>query len=440
MLGASVGLSTEDTDAALVALENEGAILRGSFTGASQEVEWCDRRLLARIHRYTLNRLRAEIEPVSPSDFMRFLFAWQHVDATTMLIGIEGLRSVVAMLDGFELAAGAWERAVLPARVSGYDPSMLDMLCLTGEVGWARLSTPMLSDGSGVTQLGGTTPIALFLREHGAMWQTLRRTREPEDGTAPVPDALSEPSRHVLAALRSRGASFARELGAACGNDEATVAAALGELVAAGIVASDGFTGVRAMTRSPGGRVPAQDSRAQAAGRWFLLGGDEASAARESAVETQVWSLLRRYGVLFRRLLTRESTAAPWRELTRVCRRLEARGEIRGGRFVSGMSGEQFALPDAVVSLREIRRTQRDGRLIAVCGADPLNLTGIITSGERVRAVSGSRIVYRDGVPLAAIEGDYMRTLTPDATPSAEVASALTGRRMPAVASGFVGR
>ena len=162
--------------------------------------------------------------------------------------------------------------------------------------------------------------------------------------------------------------------------------------------------------------------------------------AREAAVDAQAWALLRRYGVVVRRLLAREANAAPWRELTRTYRRLEARGEIRGGRFVSGMSGEQFALPDAVERLREIRRTPADRRLITISAADPLNLAGIVTAGERVRAAAATRLAYRDGVPLAVMEGDYIRPLVrADGDLGAEVASALAGRRI-AVVAGFVGR
>jgi ATP-dependent Lhr-like helicase len=431
-LAGSLLINDAEADAALQALESEGAVLRGVFTPApfpaggedSHLLEWCDRRLLARIHRYTLNRLRAEIEPVSPADFMRFLFAWQQVDPSSRLSGIDGLHAIIGRLDGFELAAGAWERSVLPARMDRYDPAMLDMLCLTGQVGWGRLS-------AGPAPLLRATPIALFLREHAVAWQTLRTNTDT---------ALHDAARRVLEALRARGASFFHELAAACELDDETLRAAIGELVAAGLVASDGFAGLRAILRAKG-----RDSRASSAGRWWALQAPDpdhgADAAREAAVEAQAWSLLRRYGIVFRRLLAREANAAPWRELTRVYRRLEARGEIRGGRFVSGMSGEQFALGEAVDRLREARRSRPDGRLIAISTADPLNLAGIVTAGDRVRAAGTNRIVYRDGVPLAVMEGDYVRQLAPvDPDIAADVATALAGRPVPPVLSGFVGR
>ena len=472
-LAEALGIDTADADAALLALESEGVVLRGAFTpaalkdcatsrgvdhgeprrrspdehasgggGLSPAIEWCDRRLLARIHRYTLNRLRAEIEPVSPADFMRFLFAWQHVAPSSRLTGIDGLRSVLESLDGFELAADAWERAVLPDRVDGYQSSMLDTLCLTGEAGWARLS----SSSRDATQLVGATPIALFLREHADAWQTLREPGVARGSLGPpergAREGGSPASSSVLDALRAQGASFIPDLVSACRLDEAAVRGALADLVAAGLVASDGFGGLRTIVRLSGGR-PANAARNNVTGRWSLVGPDR-RADREAAVDLQARTLLRRYGVVFRRLLAREANAAPWRELTSVYRRLEARGEIRGGRFVSGMSGEQFALGEAIERLREVRRTPPDGRCLVIGAADPLNLAGIVTAGERVRAVTASRVAYRDGVPLAAMEGDYVRPLI-DLTHlapalAAEVATTLAGRPMPAVLSGFVGR
>ena len=407
-LADSLSIGVPEVEAALIGLESEGVVLRGSFvahrSSLTAPVEWCDRRLLARIHRYTLNRLRAEIEPVSATDFMRFLFAWQHVAPSSRLTGLDGLQKAVAQLDGYEIAAGAWERAVLPARIDAYEPSMLDMLCLTGEVGWARLSPA-------ATTVVSATPIALFLREHGDAWQSLRGTSEI---------VLSDRAQKVLDTLRAKGACFSRDLG-----DDAE---ALGELVSAGLVASDGFAGLRALL--------APTARASFAGRWSIVSG----GSDEQAVETQALALLRRYGIVFRRLLAREPNAAPWRELVRVYRRLEARGEIRGGRFVHGMSGEQFALAEAVERMREVRREPHDGALIVISAADPLNLTGIITSDERIRAVAATRIAWRDGVAVSVMEGDYVRPLVAlEESAALHVANALAGRRV-AAGSGYVGR
>ncbi len=278
-LADAMGIDVADADAALLALEGEGLVLRGHFsTGSASRpsLEWCDRRLLARIHRYTLNRLRAEIEPVSPADFMRFLFAWQHVAPSSRLTGLDGLRAVLDALDGFELAADAWERAILPDRVDGYQSSMLDTLCLTGEIGWARLS----STGRDATQMVGATPIALFLREHADAWAALK---DCATSTTMTPtSALARRSamstrRLVLEALRTRGASFIADLTVACGLDEAAVRTALGDLVAAGLVASDGFGGLRTIIRASSGRPP-QPGRSSVTGRWSLLSGASQAA------------------------------------------------------------------------------------------------------------------------------------------------------------------
>ena len=443
-LARSLLVGETEATTALEALEAEGVVLRGFFTPVESSspaesgspglrgpalLEWCDRRLLARIHRYTLNRLRAEIEPVSPADFMRFLFTWQHVDKTTRLSGIDGLRAVLGELDGFELPARAWERSVLPARLDRYEPSMLDLLCLTGQVGWARLS-------AGSIQVAGVSPIALFLREHADAWLALRA----DDGSQPSVESLSALARTVLEVLEKRGASFLKEIAAACGADDVTVRSAIGELVSAGLVASDGFAGLRTILRA---RRPdaTRDRSADSSGRWSLLRGPETRTDREAAVELQAWALLRRYGIVFRRLLARETNTAPWRELARVYRRLEARGEIRGGRFVTGMSGEQFALGEAVDRLREVRRTPLNDVLITISAADPLNLAGIVTPGDRLPARGASRMVYRHGVPIAVMEGDYVRPLAEyEPSLASEVATALAGRRVPAVLSGFVGR
>jgi ATP-dependent helicase Lhr and Lhr-like helicase len=426
-VSASSAVPSSDVDEALLALESEGAVLRGSFTPGSRALEWCDRRLLARIHRYTLNRLRAEISPVSPAEYMRFLFAWQHVDQGSRLSGIEGLRAVIGQLDGLELPAAAWARHVLPARVENFDRGWLDMLCLTGEVGWARVS-------SGPTQVVGATPIALFLRSHADTWAALR---VPDAGSiqhaVSTEPAYTAAAEKVLQHLRVRGASFAHEIRTACEVDADACYVALGELVAAGLVTSDSFAGLRAIVSS------AQRKDADRAGRWSLLPAGS-STSRDDAVRALAWVLLARYGVVFRRVIARETIGVPWRELVRVYRTLEARGEIRGGRFVSGMSGEQYALPDAVDRLREVRRSSPDDALITIAAADPLNLTGIVTFGDRIRTASGNRIVYRNGVPLAALEGDMLRTLSHiDSSIAADVAAAAAGRRVP-VLSGYVGR
>jgi ATP-dependent Lhr-like helicase len=424
-------ISVAEASGALLALESEGIVLRGSFVARNDLVapnstcaelaesnEWCDRALLARIHRYTITRLRAEIEPVTPADFIRFLFRWQHVEPSCRLTGAEGLREIIAMLDGFELPAAAWERSVLPARMSPYEPHVLDLLCLTGEAGWARLSAPS-GEPTLLPRLVPATSIALFLREHAGVWQTLTPTELAARETL-----VSEDARAVLQAIRMRGASFLQELAAATGLDPDALRSAIGALVASGLVVSDGFSGLRALIRAARGIASPRDRRANFAGRWTAI---QPASTTGPVVEAQAWTLLRRYGVVFRRMLTRETGAATWRELAMVYRRLEARGEIRGGRFVSGMSGEQFALPEAVQQLREVRRSRSDGSVIVISAADPLNLAGIITAGERIRVVGRNRVAYRDGVPVAVREGDSVRSLnTSEANVGTEVLHALT--------------
>src|SRR5439155_9187092 len=346
-------------DGALLALENEGKLLRGRFTPGAAQLEWCDRRLLARIHRYTLNRLRAEIEPVSAADFMRFLLHWQHAAGETQMKGIDGLGAVIEQLDGYEVPAGAWEHEVLAARVADYEPDFIDRLCLSGRVAWGRLSP---ANGSGKAPLR-SSPIALMLREHAGVW---RAAAEPGSGE------LGSEARAVYEALRTRGASFFHEIVSATGQLRTQAERSLGELAGLGLVTADSFGGLRALL-APSEKHKRRARRRTAyevdtAGRWALLRGD-AAADDGKRVEEVARALLRRYGVVFRALLARESRVPTWRELAAVFRRLEARGEIRGGRFVSGFGGEQFALSDAVGRLRAVRKLDKNGELVALSGA-----------------------------------------------------------------------
>jgi ATP-dependent helicase Lhr and Lhr-like helicase len=437
-LAASLHVSESDADLALAALESEGVVLRGQFSprnGGPATLEWCDRRLLARIHRYTLNKLRAEIEPASPADFMRFLFAWQRVDANEHAAGLEGLAAVIGQLDGFEVPAAAWETEVLPSRVAEYDPALLDTLCMMGRVAWGR--TGGRSDG----RTGGpirSTPIALFLREHLGDW--LRDNYESESPLSSYAGILKQ-------ALEQRGASFFHELTAISGLLPTQVEQGLSELAGLGLVTSDSFAGLRALITPSSKRKPLSGATRryrtapvgiETAGRWSLLQrchpvGATATAGAETPpanTELLAKTLLRRYGVVFKRLLARETGTPPWRELLMVYRRLEARGEIRGGRFVTGMSGEQFALPQAVGQLRALRRLESAGQLIALSAADPLNLTGIITPGERITGITRNRILYRDGVPVAAIEAGEAKPLGSEEPPSPEMLHALVRKSL----------
>jgi len=377
-----LGPIAEKENSMLLKLEGQGRILRGRFTPGTSELEWCDRRLLARIHRYTLNRLRSEIEPVAAADFTRFLLHWQHVAVGEQLKGAEGLAAIVEQLEGFELAAAAWEHDVLPARVSDYGAEQIDRLCLSGRVAWGRL-TP----GDGKVPLR-SSPIALMLRQH---------VLAAGESEAPV----SAEARSVREALKNRGALFFNELVAATGLLPTLVERGLAELVSAGLATADSFSGLRALLAPQHKR----NGLVQGAGRWALF-----PLRSFSDGEAIARGLLKRYGVVFRALLQRESLP-PWRDLVKVYRRLEARGEIRGGRFVAGFGGEQFAAADAVGRLRAVRKLEKGEELVALSGADPLNLVGILTPDARVPALAGNRVLLRDGVAIAAVEGGKLRRL-----------------------------
>jgi ATP-dependent Lhr-like helicase len=389
----------------LLQLEGQGRILRGRFTPGALEMEWCDRRLLARIHRYTLSRLRSEIEPVGAADFMRFLTHWQHVAGEDQMRGTDGLLAVIEQLEGFELAASAWEHDVLPARVADYGSEQLDRLCLSGRVMWGRL-TP------GTRAPLRTSPIALMLREH---------TTASVIAADAQTQSLSSEAAAVRDALAKRGASFFHEIVAVSGLLAAHVERGLAELAGAGIATADSFAGLRAL-------LARQDKRrdlVEAAGRWSLL-----ATERINDVEAVARSLLKRYGVVFRSMLPRETNLPPWRELVRVYRRLEARGEIRGGRFVAGFGGEQFAASDAVGRLRAVRKLEKPGEMAVLGAADPLNLVGILTPEARVAAVYTNRILLRDGLPVAALEGGALRRLAETDLTDEQLRAALARRSL----------
>jgi len=408
-------LPRADMDAALLALETEGFVLRGKFRPGATEQEWCDRRLLARIHRLTIDRLRAEIQPVSPQDFYRFLFAWQRADPEHRVEGLEGLQSVLEQLDGCELPLAAWESAALTVRVADYDPEWLDRICFSGRIGWGRLSAPQ-NPNARVSAPLRTSPIALYQRENLPHWLILTRSNPSTQ--------LSVAARTVFDTLADGGALFFAELVRRSELLPSQVEEALSQLAALGLVTSDSFDGLRALLvpshkRPTFGRNVGKRGRKtnlasiEFAGRWSLLrtqlapppseNGAE-SSARDAALEQFARVLLHRYGVVFRRLLERETFPVTWYELGRIYRRLEARGEIRGGYFVGGISGEQFALPEAVGLLRSIRKALPQRELIALSAADPLNLQGILTPGPRIAALTANRILFFDGLPIAALE------------------------------------
>jgi ATP-dependent helicase Lhr and Lhr-like helicase len=429
-------IQRSDIDAAMLALEAEGFVLRGKFRPDATEREWCDRRLLARIHRLTIDRLHAEIRPVSVQNFYRFLFAWQRVDVDHRVEGPEGLQSVLEQLDCCELPLAAWESAVLAARVADYDPEWLDRLCFSGRIGWGRLSAPQNLNARTIAPLRNS-PIAVYQRENLQDWLLLSRPNSAME--------LSVANQAVIDALQSGGALFFTELVRRSGLLPSQVEEALSQLAALGLVTSDSFDGLRALLvpsdkRPTFGRNIGKRRRKtnlasiEFAGRWSLLrtqitwqppGNGAESSERDTAAAKFARALLRRYGVVFRRLLEREGFPITWYELGRIYRRWEARGEIRGGYFVGGISGEQFALPEAVGLLRSVRKAPSNGKPITLSAADPLNLQGILTPGPRIAALTGNRILFRDGLPIAALEAAEIRKLVDAAISDLEIERAL---------------
>ncbi|WP_338583386.1 crosslink repair DNA glycosylase YcaQ family protein [Pseudomonas sp. MAG733B] len=426
-----LGLPPTQVTQALAQLEREGYVLRGRFTPGCAEEEWCERHLLARIHRYTVKRLRREIEPVALQDFMRFLFDWQHLSSATQGQGNAVLPAIIAQFEGYPAAASAWDSDILPARIKDYSATWLDELCRSGKLVWTRLT----AHKSASTALR-STPIVLLPRNRVALWSELTEQ-------TPVSE-LSPKTQKVHAALSQHGALFFDELIHEAHLLRSELEIALQELVGAGLVNADSFAGLRALITPASKRQNRSSRRGRGAfvggmddaGRWALLRrGPVAQVVDNSrpaptpadTLEHIAMTLLRRYGVVFWRMLEREADWLPsWRELLRTFHRLEARGEIRGGRFVSGLAGEQFALPEAIPLLREVRRRPHDGSLIAVCGVDPLNLAGTLLPGAKVPALASNRLVYRDGLPVAAeIAGKQVFWLELDQQAGVEVRNKL---------------
>jgi ATP-dependent Lhr-like helicase len=435
-LGETLGIAASEISNALLRMEASGTVLRGNFSGVAgqpraalptqaAEPEWCERRLLARIHRLTVATLRKQIEPVTAAHFMQWLLNWQHAAPGTQVSGERGTLEVLRQLQGFEIPANAWERQVLARRIVDYDPKWLDQLCLTGAVGWGRLSPHPATIESSATNRGGdaqpvaprqrrviptsVAPITFFVRED-ADWmvprnshvsQNRRDVGHPTEET--LGSGLSHGAQGVLDFLRQRGASFFVDIVRGTGKLKAEIETALWELVAAGLVTADGFDNLRSLIdpKRRAGQGSGRTTRPRHnAGRWALLHSDEV-VERPRAVEAACWMLLRRYGIVVRDVLAREANLPPWRELLAGFRRLEDRGEIRGGRFVDGFLGEQFALPVAVDSVRAMRKLDPATGTITLSAADPLNLVGILVPGERVPAISGNSVTLCDGAVLA---------------------------------------
>ncbi len=390
-LARRLAFSEEAVESALLQLEGRGQVLRGHFRNKEGPAEWCNRRILARIHRATLGSLRREIEPVTSLDFERFLQTWQHVTPGSQLHGADGTLQIIGQLQGYEIPAASWESEILARRIARYDPDFLDELCFSGDVMWARVSPhPAIAENRRVRPTR-IAPVTLFLRAD-AHW--LMDVREPAGGSDY--ESLSHPAQAVLLALEKNGASFFIDLVSQAGRLPSEVEDGLWELLAGGFVTADGFDNLRALIdpkRRRGEGRGSQKRPRHAAGRWALLRHASSKMNRDERRERFARQLLRRWGVLLRDLLARETLAPAWRDLLPILRRMEARGEIRGGRFVSGLTGEQFALPEALELLRSLRRQPEKAPAIAVSNADPLNLSGIILPGPRVSRLAVMGIV-----------------------------------------------
>ncbi|NRA01023.1 MAG: DEAD/DEAH box helicase [Myxococcales bacterium] len=431
-LAARLACEASNLRAPLARLEARGVILRGHFDPGADTEQFCDRGLLARIHRYTLARLRKEIEPVSARDYLRFLLRWQHLHPESRLRGEGGMLRVIEQLAGFEAPVGAWEPELLAARIEGYRPESLDALCLSGRVAWGRISSVSEALEPG-TRPSRATPVGLFPRDDlDALLYSSAADGGPGRWSLEADSArrLCGPAEKILELLRARGALFSREITPATRLLPVQVEEGLRELIARGIVSCDGFAPLRKLLlgsssrrarlsglpsqKRPRNRIVARGVQAPE-GRWGLLSPLADPPDPDELIERAAHRLLDRYGVVFRDGVARENLPAGWREIHRALRRLEARGVVRGGRFVSGFVGEQFALPEAIPALRRERRRDPDGVEIRVSASDPVNLAGILTPGGRVAAGHTRALVFRDGLPIAIVEKGKRRELGPGA-------------------------
>jgi len=432
LLSDPLGISSDRINTCLLSLEGEGFAVRGYFTPQTdfhnQKQEWCDRRLLARIHRYTIKTLRKEIEPVSPAVYMQFLFEWQHFKEKVE--GIEALHGILQQLEGLSVPAVAWEKEILPARINHYQPEWLDQLCITGRMNWLRLHPAKTKNGDAakpaVTPVS-ITPISLIERQNIVYWDKLFADQKQTQN-------LSSTGLKIYHLLKDKGALFFSDIVKESGLLQTQVEKSLGQLVSQGLITSDSFAGLRALT-VPSNRKPRFNNRRpkgarlylsiENAGRWSRIVTSQNKQSQnefpqENSANMLAWDnshlehiaqvLLQRYGVVFRKVLERENTLPPWRDLLYVFRRMESKGEIRGGRFVNGFSGEQFAYPGVIKLLRS-KRNDTASSYISISAADPTNLTGIITPGKRVPALTKNRILYQDGVPIAVNIGGKIEFL-----------------------------
>ncbi len=412
-ISSHLGLDPSEVESALFALEGQGLVLRGHFRPLGSGTEWCSRHLLTRIHRLTLNRIRRQIQPATVEQFFQFLFRWQHIEPGTQLQGTQGLASTIEQLQGFEIPAMGWEQVILPQRVLKYKTEFLDNLCLNGEVAWGRISFPLSDSKDLPNRIRSATkilPVSLMIRED--LWWL-----RPGDEKIPE-QILSHGARATLEVLQKQGASFFADLIKTTGLLPTQQEETLWELVAAGLITGDGFAGIRSLSkplqkhqeaviRRLKRRGRAVHALRRGAGRWTLFNSPQGKTQEEKEESLSAWAgqLLERYGILFRDLLAREDCAPPWYALRPILKRMEARGEVYGGRFVSSVSGEQFALPHAVETLRHLRQENKAPTPSYISGVDPLNLIGIVTPGPRLPALSSNIAAFYGGAHVGSSKG-----------------------------------
>ncbi len=401
-------ISRDKIEYSMLALEHEGFVLQGKFTPRAPSVEWCERRLLARIHKYTIESLRESIKPVSVQDFMRFLFSYHNIQADNESTGPETLGQVLSQLEGYEAPAASWEIDLIPSRMGHYDPSWLDVLCMSGKIVWGRFTLPKKTANS--SKKAGpvkSTPISLISRGNRSIWEQPKEEGQVRE--------MSTHAQEVLNHLKDHGASFFDDIVRQTSLLKSQAEEGIGELVAEGLLISDSYSGLRALLtpeqNKPSNRIiNSKQMHRKAlfgiehAGRWVLMPSDGPLDKQwdYETLEAIIWIYLKRWGVIFRSLIVeKEHLSPPWRMLLAVLRRMELRGELRGGRFISNVSGEQFALPETI---EQLRRMKPNHDLISISAVDPLNLLGVILPGKKVSNITSNRIAFQDGLPIAVWE------------------------------------
>lgn len=429
-LAETLGISEHRAESALCALEVEGSILQGRFTG-SDSIEWCDRRILARIHRTRIHEQRKQVTAVSGSKFMCFLFDWQRLLPENQPEGQSGLMAVLEQLEGYEAPVRCWEGDLLPARLPHYDSAWLDQLCLSGKIVWSRLKSPP----SGTSPLRAT-PITFSSRRRLRIWQA--------QGISPEPKGLSTAAKSIAECMREKGPLFFDEIAETSGLLASVTEKGLAELVARGWVYSDGFSGLRGLLVPEHRRQRYRQYRfgLDEAGRWNLVHAstprDKKSPVMEADLEALIRTLLRRYGIIFKTLLETETLMPPWMALLPLLRRMEIRGDVRGGRYVAGAFGEQFALPEAVEALKRTQKRPNDDQLVVLSACDPLCLQGIVTPGSKIPRVPGNRVLYRSGIPVGQRIGKRIELADPMATDAWNYKNLLIRNLGPANLKGYL--